>query len=191
MHPRSTSLQALAHDACQHTLKSAGVLTFANDSSGSAAPPAPYNAVAERQLACPFSPPSHTLAVQLARRSTLERFFRDHHVRYADVIHQRIHAIKSATPLTTNEGVITPNALLVQALVSQLRVTLQAIEDFDKAIAQRTQSHPDFPLFDALPGAGAVFAPRLLVAFGEQRDRYTSADELQKYAAGATPGEPP
>jgi transposase len=121
-------------------------------------------------------------AVQLARRSTLERFFRDHHVRYADVINQRLHAIKSATPLTTDEGVITPNALLVQALVAQLRVTLQAIEDFDKAMAQRTQSHPDFPLFDALPGAGAVFAPRLLVAFGEPRDRYISADELQKYA---------
>ena len=37
-------------------------------------------------------------------------------------------------------------------------------------------------MFDALPGAGAVFAPRLLVAFGEQRERFTSADELQKYA---------
>src|SRR5947209_1387977 len=36
--------------------------------------------------------------------------------------------------------------------------------------------------FDALPGAGAVFAPRLLVAFGEQRERYASAEELQKYA---------
>jgi transposase len=121
-------------------------------------------------------------AVQLARRSTLKRFFRDHHVRYADVITQRLHAIKSATPLTTDEGIITPNALLVQALVAQLRVTLQAIEDFDKAIAHRAQSHPDFPLFDALPGAGAVFAPRLLVAFDEQRDRDASADELQRYA---------
>jgi len=79
-------------------------------------------------------------------------------------------------------SVITPNALLTQALVTQLRATLHAIEAFDKAIAQRAQSHPDFPLFDALPGAGAVFAPRLLVAFGEQRNRYASADELQKYA---------
>jgi transposase len=121
-------------------------------------------------------------AVQLARRSTLERFFRAHHVRYADVIDQRIQAIKSATPLTTDAGVIAPTALLVQALVSQLRVTLQAIDDFDEAIAQRAQSHPDFPLFNSLPGAGAVLAPRLLAAFGEHRDRYTSADELQKYA---------
>src|SRR5215468_7146627 len=55
-------------------------------------------------------------AVQLARRSTLETFFRAHHVRYAEVIAQRIAAIKSATPLTTDDGVIAPNALLVQAL---------------------------------------------------------------------------
>jgi transposase len=121
-------------------------------------------------------------AAQLARRSTLETFFRAHHVRYADVIAQRIEAIKSAIPLTTDDGVIAPNALLVQALVAQLRVTLQAIADFDTAIAQRAQSHPDFPLFQALPGAGPVFAPRLLVAFGEQRERYASAAELQKYA---------
>ena len=121
-------------------------------------------------------------AAQLARRTTLETFFRAHHVRAADVIDSRLQAIKSAMALTTDDGVITPNVLLVQALIAQLRVTLQAIADFDTAIAQRAQAHPDFPLFDALPGAGAVFAPRLLVAFGEQRERFTSAEDLQKYA---------
>jgi transposase len=121
-------------------------------------------------------------AVQLARRTTLEGCFRTHQVRYADVIDRRIRAIKSAIPLTTEEGIIAPTALLVQALVTQLRVTLHAIETFDNAIAQRAQSHPDFPLCAALPGAGAVLAPRLLVAFGEQRNRYTSADALHKYA---------
>ena len=109
-----------------------------------------------------------------------ETFFRDHHVRTADVLATRMHAIKTATPLTTDDGVIAPNALLVQALVSQLRVTLDAIEVFDQAIAQRAQRHPDFPLFQALPGAGPVFASRLLVAFGEQRERYASAAALQK-----------
>ena len=121
-------------------------------------------------------------AAQLARRSTLATFFRDHHVRSADVVAQRLHAIQVATPLTTDEGVIAPHALLVQALVNQLRVTLEAIETFDNAIAQRAQSHPDFPLFQALPGAGPVFASRLLVAFGEQRERYATAAEVQKYA---------
>ena len=121
-------------------------------------------------------------AVHLARRATLETFFRAHHVRYAEVIAQRIQAIKAATPLTTDAGVIAPNARLVQALVAQLRVTLPALADFDTAIAQRAQSHPDFPLFQALPGAGPVFAPRLLVACGEQRERSASATELQQYA---------
>jgi transposase len=134
-------------------------------------------------ICCDFLTPWPTLkAAQLARRSTLERCFRTHHGRDADVIDQRIQAIKRAIPLTTDEGVIAPHALLVQALVSPLRVTLQAIEDFDNAIAQRAQRHPDFPLFAALPGAGAVLAPRLLVAFGEQRERYASADALQQDA---------
>jgi transposase len=124
-------------------------------------------------------------ATPLARRATLEAFFREHHVRSADLIATRLQAIKSARALTTDDGIITPNALLVQALVAQLRVTWRAIADCDKAIAQHAQGHPDFPLFDAFPGAGAVFAPRLLVACGEQRERYTSADELQKYAGMA------
>jgi transposase len=121
-------------------------------------------------------------AVQLARRATLESFFRDHHVRSPEVIARRLPAIRAALPLTTDEGGIAPNALLVQALVAQLRGTLQAITAFDTAIAQRAQSHPDFALFQALPGAGPVFASRLFVAFGEQRQRYPSATALQKYA---------
>jgi len=134
-------------------------------------------------LFCDFLSRWPTLkAVQLARRSTLETFFREHHVRSADVMTQRIDAIKAATPLTTDEGIIAPHTLLVQTLVSQLRVTLHAIQDFDHAIAQRAQSHPDFPLFQTLPGAGPVFAPRLLVAFGEPRERDASAAELQQFA---------
>jgi len=134
-------------------------------------------------LFCDFLAQWPTLkAAQLARRTTLADFFRTHHVRYSNVIDRCIQAIKRATPLTTDEGVIVPHALLVQALVAQLRVILQAITDFDHAIAPRAQSHPDFSLFAALPGAGAVFAPRLLVAFGEHRERYASAEERQKYA---------
>jgi hypothetical protein len=61
MPPRITSLPAEAPDAFEHTLDSAGALAFVNDSSGSAAPPAPYNAVAERKLACSFPTLSPTL----------------------------------------------------------------------------------------------------------------------------------
>ena len=41
-------------------------------------------------------------------------------------------------------------------------------------------------LFDALPGAGPILAPRLLVAFGEQRERYGAAAAVQT-SAGIAP----
>jgi hypothetical protein len=119
-------------------------------------------------------------AVPLARRATLEGFCRAPHGRSADVITTRLEAIKSALALTTDAGVIAPKVLLGQALVAQLRITSPAIADCANAIAHRAQDQPDFPGFDAGPGAGAVFAPRLLGACGEPRERLTSADELPK-----------
>jgi hypothetical protein len=54
MHPQRTNIHCIAHEAHEHIFASAGALAFANEHSGSAAPPAPYNAFAERQLACPL-----------------------------------------------------------------------------------------------------------------------------------------
>jgi len=138
-------------------------------------------------LFCDFLQRWPTLtAAQRARRSTLATCFHDHHGRSADVIATRLRAITAAMPLTTDEGVIAPHALLVQTLVSQLRVTLHAIAAFDTAIAQRAQSHPACALFPALPGAGPVLAPRLLVAFGAHRERSASATAFQQ-SAGVAP----
>ena len=119
--------------------------------------------------------------VQRARRATLEGFFHEHHVRSAKLLEERLSAIKNATSLTEDIAVITPHRLLAQALADQLRVTLQAIERFDAEISAISQTLPDYPLFRALPGAGAALAPRLLTAFGEQRERYESAAGVQKY----------
>jgi transposase len=124
-------------------------------------------------------------AARQARRATLERFFHEHNVCQPKLIEQRINAIKSAVALTDDEGVIHPFALLVSALVEQLRATLQAIETFDQEIADRAPAHPDFSIFDSFPAAGPVFAPRLLTAFGEQRQRFPRPDDLQRYAGVA------
>jgi hypothetical protein len=110
-------------------------------------------------------------AAQLARRTTLAGFFRAHHVRSADVSTPRIAAIQRARARTTADGVITPHGLLVQALVAQLRGTGPALADCDNALAPRAQAQPAFPWFDTWPGAGAVLAPRLLVACGAPRER--------------------
>lgn len=117
-----------------------------------------------------------------ARKATLLSFFHDHHVRSQSRLEARLRAIKSATPLTDDLAVIRPHQLLVLALVAQLRATLQAIKSFDDEIATVSQTLPDYALFRALPGAGATLAPRLLAAFGEQRERYGSAADVQRYA---------
>jgi transposase len=117
-----------------------------------------------------------------ARQATLERFFRQHHMRFAHILNNRIDAIRSATPLTEDAAVITPHRLQAVVLVDQLRGTLNAIKQYDQAIAELAPQHPDYALFDVLPGAGPSLAPRLLVAFGEQRDRFNSAEEIQRYA---------
>ena len=88
-------------------------------------------------------------------------------------------------PLTQDVAVITAHQLQMEVLVNLLRVALQAIERYDKEIAAIAPTLPDYALFSALPGAGPTLAPRLLVAFGEQRDRFQGADELQKYAGVA------
>jgi transposase len=123
--------------------------------------------------------------VKRARRSTIESFFHQHNGRRAHLIEERIQGIRAATALTEDESVIRPCQMVVQVLVEQLRVLLQAIDRFDAEIAAVTKSLPDYDLFAALPGAGHIQAPRLLVAFGEDRDRYASAAEIQRYSGVA------
>lgn len=124
-------------------------------------------------------------AARAARRTTLVHFFHEHNVRQAQLIERRIAAIKTARALTEDTGVIEPYSLLVHALIEQLRATLKGIAQFDAAIAARAPTHPDFHIFASLPAAGPVFAPRLLTAFGEQRERFPSANDLQRYAGVA------
>jgi hypothetical protein len=52
--------------------------------------------------------------------------------------------------------------------------------EFEHEAAAVAPTLPDYTLFKNLPSAGAQLAPRLLTAFGEQREQSTSADELQK-----------
>ena len=122
---------------------------------------------------------------KLARPSTLERFFKDHRYRGDERIAERIASIRSALPLTEDPGVVEPNSLLVRSLAEQLTMLEKSIRRFDNKIAEIAEQHPDYPIFRSLPRAAAAMAPRLLVAFGEDRKRYNSAAELQRYSGVA------
>ena len=117
-----------------------------------------------------------------ARRTTLTKFFHSYKMRRGELLNERLDAIKSAEALTTDDGVVIPHRLQALVLVDQLRVTLAAIKRYDEQIQELAEAHVDFNLFDCLPGAGPSLAPRLLVAFGEQRERFANASELQTYS---------
>ena len=103
-------------------------------------------------------------------------------MRFECVLERRLNAIKTASPLTLDEAVVFPHRLQALVYVEQLRVMLDAIKRFDIEIESVAKQHKDYALFTALPGAGPSLAPRLLVAFGEQRERYNSAADIQKYS---------
>jgi hypothetical protein len=123
--------------------------------------------------------------VKRARKATLDSFFRQHKAHRSYLVEERIRGIRAATALADDSAIILPRQMLMQALVEQLRVLLRTIDRFDAEIDTVTKSLPDYNLFAALPGAGYIQAPRLLVAFGEDRDRYANAAEIQRYSGVA------
>jgi len=120
------------------------------------------------------------LQAKRARKMTLTNFFNNHNMRFKLVLQRRLESIKNSSPLTFDESVIMPYRLQALALTGQLRLILESIEEFDDEIDKLARQHDDYALFNALPGAGPLLTPRLMVAFGEQRERFKSAADLQK-----------
>jgi transposase len=137
-------------------------------------------------LACDFLAKWLTLsAVQAAAPATLRKFYYAHHCRQEERIAERLQLVKSAIPLTDDQAIIKAGMLQVQCLVGQLRALAKAISKYEARISELMNEHADAALFHSLPGAGPVLAPRLLVAFGTDRERFQSAQELQSLSGVA------
>jgi transposase len=122
------------------------------------------------------------LALKSARAATIKTFYYRHNVRRPETVQTRLDVIHHARALTTDAAIVNVAVRQARVLVEQLRVVQRHVGEFDDAIAAQFRAHPDAALFRDLPGAGAVLAPRLLVAFGSERDRYPDPGSLQKYA---------
>ena len=116
-----------------------------------------------------------------ADRRLVRRVLREHCVRDEERQDEIIDRIRSAQLLTRDDALITPSAMAVKLLVSQLQQSRKAIGEFDAKIAEALQRHPDAHLFTSLRGAGPALAPRLLCAFGSQKDRWEDADSLAAF----------
>lgn len=121
-------------------------------------------------------------AAQAASVDELTCFFKSHKVVRRSAIERRISQIQTAgIPLTEDRGIVEPMQWLVETLVIQLKALLPRLDELNQMIEQLFQSLPDAPLFKVLPGAGPHLAPRLLVAFGDDRARFNSAQAFMSY----------
>jgi transposase len=133
-------------------------------------------------LACDFLTRWPSLGeAKRARADTLRTFFHQHGVRGEALVEGRLAMLAKAMALTTDAGVLMPALLATQTQVAELRSLIGSIEAYDAAIQRRFAQHPDAFIFASLPGAGPIFAPRLLAAIGSDRERYDSVASLQKY----------
>ncbi len=121
-------------------------------------------------------------AAQAATDQQLEQFFRDHHSRYPACNQRRIETLRRGIPLTEDPAIVESAQLIVQALVSQLRSLLASVRQFEIEIDTLFSQLPDAAIFTGLPQAGSNLAPRLFLAFGEDRTRYQTAQEILQYA---------
>ena len=134
-------------------------------------------------LVCDFLMHWPTLReLQRVRPATLSKFLRAHHSTSRTTNQRRLSEIKTAVPLTNDLAVMTASVLQVKTLVSQMRVVIAAIAEYDRHIEALCQIHQDYELFASLPGAGPVYAARLTAALGTDRTRWSTADELGRFS---------
>lgn len=115
--------------------------------------------------------------LQAARPHVVRRFFHGHNGRHQ--IEERLEQIKTARPLTTDAAVLEAGRRKAQLLAQLILAMNEHIAHYDERIQSLFGRHPDRHIFQSFPGAGPALAPRLLVAFGLDREIYPKALNMQ------------
>lgn len=119
--------------------------------------------------------------IRRADRRLIRRVLSENSIRNEKQQNEIIDRIRSAKLLTNDEALITPLAMTVKLLAAQIQQSRKTINEFDAKIAEVMKQNPDAHLFTSLRGAGPALAPRLLCAFGSQKDRWPDADSLASF----------
>jgi transposase len=123
---------------------------------------------------------------QKATAPDLRKFYYGQGSRREPLLQKRLERIRSAVPMTDDPGVLHSYVLRTRLTVEELEHATRTVKAYDRQIEVTFKSHPEHALFDNLPGAGPVFAPRLMASFGTQRERYATAANFQ-CASGIAP----
>ena len=128
--------------------------------------------------------PSLERAQQASRLAVL-KVYRAHTRRSPEQLEALCDEIRTARPLTTDRAIIASSVLMVEILVEQLRALGAGIERVEQQLGELFAAHPDRLIFQSFPGAGKALAPRLLAAWGSDRQRFPTAANMQCFAGPA------
>ena len=120
--------------------------------------------------------------LQKSRWSSIESFYRCHRCVRASALQRRRELINQACPLTHDPAVLEPAQMRLQLLLDSVEPLRAALARYEEVIAGIFAKHPDRDIVASLPGAARVYAPRLLAALGEQRERFANARSLQCFS---------
>ena len=122
---------------------------------------------------------------QRASRVEILKLYRAHTRRTPEQLEELCQQIRTARPLTTDRAILESSMLVVQILVAQLRVLQAGVEGLERKLRDLFAAHPDHVIFQSFPGAGKALAPRLLAAWGSDRQRFPEPDNMQCFAGPA------
>lgn len=118
--------------------------------------------------------------LRTARRQKVVGFLRRHRLGLSPLWRDRIDRERKTSAWPSDPVLSDARSDYAVALVKMLQTLREQLKAYRKRIETLFAQHPDAALFRSLPGAGPKLAPRLLVAFGSDRERYESARSLQQ-----------
>lgn len=115
----------------------------------------------------------------------LEKFFKQHKYPKSKEKAKQIHKKLSKQQMFVEEFVVRAKSRLLVTLLNQLKSLMKQIDEYQKEIDKLFKQHPDKDIFKSLPGSGQKNGPRLLAQMGDNRQRYSQANDVQSEAGTA------
>jgi transposase len=120
-------------------------------------------------------------ALESLTRKEFAAFCREHKCNRPQWIRKWYEALKQPLPqaeLAITKAYEAEIVFLARLILMLLREKQRGI----KAAQRLSMQHPDHTVFASLPGAGTLLQPKLLVMFGEDRDRFPAPQSIRQLA---------
>jgi transposase len=118
---------------------------------------------------------------QALSQAAFEQFCREHDYRRRDKLASSYAQLVAAQP-TAAPAIAQAYRSQVRSLAEVLLVQVRNRTQAHRELAQLFVIHPDACIFASLPGAGELLAPALLAKFGDDRQRFPAAGDVQALA---------